>query len=141
MKALYVTSVTVTGGSSAHGRASGRAVSADGALDLELRMPAELGGDSAGPNPEQLFAAGYAASYQAALSLVARRHRLDPAAISVTVKVVLGGDPADGGYRIRADLVVTWPGVEPEVLGPLLPQAAVLCPYTKMIRLWDGEPA
>ncbi|WP_066360404.1 Ohr family peroxiredoxin [Herbidospora mongoliensis] len=142
---LYVTSVTVTGGGSAHGRASGRAVSADGALDLELRLPEELGGDSAGPNPEQLFAAGYAACFQGALSLLARRHRLDPSAISVAVTVAFGRDPADGGYQLRADLVVTWPGIEPAVVAPLMRQAEALCPYAKMTRqgtisFWGGRP-
>ncbi len=60
-KPLCSTRVAVTGGSSSHGRASGQARSADGTLSLELRMPDELGGDNLGPNPEQLFAAGYAA--------------------------------------------------------------------------------
>ncbi|GAA4586115.1 hypothetical protein GCM10023194_31320 [Planotetraspora phitsanulokensis] len=51
-KPIYMTHVAVSGGSSAHGRAVGRARSADGALDVDLRMPGELGGDTSGPNPE-----------------------------------------------------------------------------------------
>ncbi|MER7210039.1 Ohr family peroxiredoxin [Streptosporangium sp. NPDC000239] len=133
-KPLYVTSVEVSGGSSAHGRATGRARSADGALDLELRMPEELGGDATGPNPEQLFAAGYAACFHGALSLLARQHHLDPAAITVEATVAFGRDPADGGYQLRADLVVNWPGATPDRANPLLTQAAALCPYTKMTR-------
>ena len=54
-----------------------------GVLDLDLRMPAELGGDGQGTNPEQLFAAGFAACFHGALSLVARQEELDPAPISV----------------------------------------------------------
>ncbi len=54
---IYTTTVTVSGGMASHGRASGRARSGDGVLDLNLRMPAELGGDGQGTNPEQLFAA------------------------------------------------------------------------------------
>ncbi|WP_083973965.1 Ohr family peroxiredoxin [Herbidospora daliensis] len=129
---LYATTVTVTGGSSAHGRATGRAVSPDGALDLELRLPRELGGDSGGPNPEQLFAAAYAACFQAALSLAARRRRLDPAPISVAATVTFGRDPADDGYRVDVNLAVRWPDADPDVAAPLVARAAALCPYTKM---------
>nr|WP_083977510.1 Ohr family peroxiredoxin [Herbidospora sakaeratensis] len=129
---LYATTVTVTGGSSAHGRATGRAVSPDGALDLELRLPTELGGDSGGPNPEQLFAAAYAACFQAALSLAARRHHLDPSSISVAATVAFGRDPADDGYRVSVDLVVTWPDADPDVAARLVSRAEALCPYTKM---------
>jgi Ohr subfamily peroxiredoxin len=138
-KPLYVTHVSVTGGSSAHGRATGWARSADGVLDLELRMPEELGGDTSGPNPEQLFAAGYAACFHGALSLVARHHSLDPGQIMVKATVAFGRDPADGGYQLRADLVVIWPGVEHETATPLLAQATALCPYVKMTR--QGIPA
>lgn len=133
-KPLYVTRVAVSGGGSAHGRATGRARSADGALDLELRMPEELGGDATCPNPEQLFAAGYAACFHGALSLLARRHLLDPGPITVEVTVAFGRDPADGGYELRADLVVTWPGVERDTATPLLAQATALSPYAKMTR-------
>ncbi|MFB4274414.1 MULTISPECIES: Ohr family peroxiredoxin [unclassified Nonomuraea] len=132
-KPLYTTRVAVTGGSAAHGRVSGRARSADGALDLDLRMPAELGGDAPGPNPEQLFAAAHAACFHGVLSLLARRSLLDPATIAVEVTVAVGRDP-DGGYQLRADLVVNWPGVERDKAAPLLTQAATLCPYTKMTR-------
>jgi Ohr subfamily peroxiredoxin len=138
-KPLYVTRVAVSGGSSAHGRATGRARSADGALDLELRMPEELGGETAGPNPEQLFAAGYAADFHSVLSLLARQHLLDPGSITVEAIVAFGRDPADGGYQLRADLVVTWPGVERDTATPLLAQATALCPYAKMTH--QGIPA
>ncbi|WP_221762752.1 Ohr family peroxiredoxin [Nonomuraea sp. WAC 01424] len=127
------------GGGSAHGRASGQARSADGTLSLELRMPEELGGDNPGPNPEQLFAAGYAACFHGALSLLARRHLLDPESITVEATVAFGRDPADGGYQLHADLVVSWPGVESETATPLLAQATALCPYAKMTR--QGIPA
>ncbi|MGW3728966.1 Ohr family peroxiredoxin [Streptomyces sp. NPDC000851] len=129
---IYSTTVTVSGGTAAHGRATGRARSADGALDLDLRMPAELGGDGRGNNPEQLFAAGFAACYHGDLSLVARREALDPAAISVEATVALGRDPEDGGYLLHVDLVVRWPGITSEIAAPLLKKAESLCPYAKM---------
>ncbi|GAA1281862.1 peroxiredoxin [Planotetraspora silvatica] len=136
---IYIGHVAVSGGSSAHGRATGKARSADGALDVELRMPRELGGDTIGPNPEQLFAAGYAACFHGVLSLVARQHLLDPGSIVVEATVALGRDPDDAGYQLRADLVVIWPGVERESATPLLAQASALCPYAKMTR--QGIPA
>ncbi|MDX3853167.1 Ohr family peroxiredoxin [Streptomyces sp. AK02-01A] len=136
---IYTTTVTVSGGTASHGRASGRARSADGALDLNLRMPAELGGDGPGTNPEQLFAAGFAACFHGALSLVARQAALDPAALSVEATVAFGRDPADGGYVLRVDLVVKWPGIDPEIAAPLLAKADSLCPYAKMVR--QGTPA
>ena len=130
--ALYTTTVTVTGGTAAHGRACGRARSDDGVLDLDLRMPAELGGDGCGTNPEQLFAAGLAACFHGALSLVARQAALDPAAISVEATVVFGRDPEDGGYELHVDLVVRWPGVSPGIAAPLLELADSLCPYARI---------
>lgn len=129
---IYTTTVTVSGGTASHGRASGTALSDDGALDLELRMPAELGGDGRGTNPEQLFAAGFAACFHGALSLVARQSALDPAAISVEATVAFGRDPDDGGYLLRVDLVIKWPGVDPALATPLLEAADSLCPYAKM---------
>ncbi|MFF3517752.1 Ohr family peroxiredoxin [Streptomyces sp. NPDC002573] len=135
---LYTTTVTVTGGAGAHGRASGRARSDDGVLDLDLRTPAELGGDGRGTNPEQLFAAGFAACFHGALSLVARQAALDPTAISVETTVAFGRDPEDGGYLLHVDLVVRWPNIAREIATPLLTQADSLCPYVKMA--WQGTP-
>ncbi|WP_329189745.1 Ohr family peroxiredoxin [Actinacidiphila glaucinigra] len=136
---LYTTTVTVDGGAVSHGRASGRARSADGALDLTLRLPAELGGDSGGTNPEQLFAAALAACFHGALSLVARQAGRNPATIAVHATVAFGRDPRDGGYLVRADVVVTWPGTDAASAAPLLERADALCPYTKMLA--QGTPA
>ncbi|GHE98442.1 Ohr family peroxiredoxin [Streptomyces spiralis] len=135
---IYTTTVTVHGGVASHGRASGRARSSDGALDLDLRMPPELGGDGQGTNPEQLFAAGFAACFHGALSLLARQEALDPAAISVVATVAFGRDPQDGGYLLRVDLVVKWPGVAPETATVLMEKADTLCPYARMA--WKGTP-
>jgi Ohr subfamily peroxiredoxin len=129
---IYTTTVTVDGGPAAHGRASGRVRSADGTLDLSLRMPAELGGGGMGTNPEQLFAAGFAACFHGALSLVARQNGLDPTGISVDATVVFGRDPDDGGYQLRVALEVKWPGVDPELADRHLDKAFSLCPYARM---------
>ncbi|MBT2409005.1 Ohr family peroxiredoxin [Streptomyces sp. ISL-12] len=135
---LYTTTVTVHGGAVSHGRASGRARSSDGALDLDLRMPAELGGDGRGTNPEQLFAAGFAACFHGALSLLARQEALDPAAISVLATVAFGRDPGDGGYLLHVDLVVRWPGADRALATALMERADALCPYARMA--WRGTP-
>ncbi|MFJ6632311.1 Ohr family peroxiredoxin [Streptomyces sp. NPDC091376] len=129
---IYTTTVTVNGGAAGHGRASGIAQSTDGALNLDLRMPAELGGDGEGTNPEQLFAAGVAACFHGALSLVARQAALDATSISVDATVAFGRDPGDGGYALHVDLVVKWPGVPQEIAAPLLEKADSLSPYTRM---------
>lgn len=135
---IYSTTVTVSGGLAAHGRASGLARSDDGALDISLRMPTELGGHGEGTNPEQLIAAGFAACFHGALSLVARQEELDPVVISVDATVAFGRDPEDGGYLLHVDLVVNWPGVASELAAPLLDKASSLCPYIKMGR--QGTP-
>jgi Ohr subfamily peroxiredoxin len=101
-------------------------------------MPAELGGDGRGTNPEQLFAAGFAACFHGALSLLARQEGLDPAAISIEATVAFGRDPEDGGYLLHVDLVVRWPGVAPETADDLIEKADALCPYARMA--WRGTP-
>lgn len=137
---IYTTTITLTGGSSGHGRATGKAVSDDGNLDVELRLPREMGGPGGGgTNPEQLFAAGYAACFHGALSLLARGEHLDPGGIEISATVAFGRDPSDGGYLLTADLLVDWPGVPAEAAAALVKKADELCPYSKMTR--QGTPA
>jgi organic hydroperoxide reductase OsmC/OhrA len=83
MDALYVASATSWGGR------SGRAASSDGALDVAIAVPKELGGDGEGTNPEQLMAAGYACCFLNALILVAAKREIDPARRTVTADVGL----------------------------------------------------
>jgi Ohr subfamily peroxiredoxin len=85
VKVLYTARATVTGGRDAgHGRTS------DGALDVQLRVPTELGGDGGGTNPEQLFAIGYAACFEGAIKTVARREKLEADDVSIEAEVSLG---------------------------------------------------
>jgi len=132
--ALYTTTVTVSGGESGHGRASGVARSDDGSLVIDLRLPTELGGPGGGTNPEQLFAAGYAACFHGALSLLAQRERIDPRAATVAVEVSFGRDPVDGGYALMANVTVRMPGVDRHVAERLVRDTERLCPYSKMAR-------
>ena len=69
-KVIYTADATVTGG-----RSEGHGTTSDGALDVQLRMPPELGGEGGGTNPEQLFAVGYAACFEGALGVAGRREK------------------------------------------------------------------
>ncbi|AZQ32768.1 hypothetical protein EJ357_04355 [Streptomyces cyaneochromogenes] len=101
-------------------------------------MPAELGGDGLGTNPEQLVAAGFAACFHGAPILVARQEELDPAPISVEATVAFGRDPGDGGYLLHIDLVIRWPRIDPEIAAPLLEKADSRCPDARMAS--QGTP-
>ncbi|MGY3231117.1 osmotically inducible protein OsmC [Luteibacter sp. HA06] len=131
---LYTATVSVSGGDAAHGRASGVARSDDGTLDLQLRMPPELGGQGGGTNPEALFAAGFAACFHGALSLLAARGGLTIADANVIASVTFGRDPMDGLFTLVADVRITLPGVERTVAEQLVRNTERICPYAKMAR-------
>lgn len=131
---LYSTTVTVTGGDAGHGRASGVAHSDDGNLSVDLRMPKALGGPGDGTNPEQLFAAGYAACFHGALSLLAARAGISVPGASVEVTVDFGRDPMDGLFMLTAHTRIRLPDVERAVAEELVRNTERFCPYTKMAR-------
>ncbi|MGF6712597.1 osmotically inducible protein OsmC [Luteibacter sp. W1I16] len=132
---LYTGTVTVTGGEAMHGRASGAARSSDGHLDVTLRLPPEMGGPGGGSNPEQLFAAGFAACFHGALCLLATRERIAvPADAAVTAAVTFGRDPADGLFTLVAHVRIALPGVARQVAEALVRNTERLCPYAKMAR-------
>jgi len=128
MDALYTAAATATG-------REGRAVSSDGQLDLPLAFPQSLGGDGKGTNPEQLFAAGYAACFASALGAVARQAKVDTKDVTVTAEVSIGKDDADGGFRLAVLLRVELPEhLENEAGRKLVEQAHAFCPYSKATR-------
>ncbi|MCY0992586.1 Ohr family peroxiredoxin [Nannocystis sp. ILAH1] len=131
---LYTTTVRVTGGEAEHARASGVARSDDGNLHVDLRLPAELGGGGGGTNPEQLFAAGYAACFHGALSLLATRADIPIPGASVAVTVAFGRDPDDGLFMVTADVAIDLPGVERDIAEELVRNTERVCPYAKMAR-------
>ncbi|MDI2125572.1 organic hydroperoxide resistance protein [Yinghuangia seranimata] len=111
-----------------------RAVSSDGQLDVKLGLQRELGGDGAGTNPEQLFAAGYAACFASAMQLVARRMKVDAADASVTAEVGLNPN-GEGGFTLSATLRVELPGHLDEETGRALVDAThQVCPYSNATR-------
>ncbi|MCI4567515.1 organic hydroperoxide resistance protein [Lysobacter sp. CFH 32150] len=127
-KVLYRAQATATGGR------EGRAVSADGALDLTLNTPRELGGSGgAGTNPEQLFAAGYSACFIGALKVVAAREKIAlPADTSIEGNVGIG--PSATGFGIEVELKISLPGVPREQAEALVQKAHVVCPYSNATR-------
>jgi lipoyl-dependent peroxiredoxin len=130
---VYTAVVTATPGQEGNGRISAHAKSADGLLSLDLAIPQVLGGTAQGTNPEQLFAAGYAACFHGALSLVTRKMRIDVSQSTVTCTVTLGRDPADTGYRLAAELQVKMPAAERETAEQIVDHAHQICPYSKAI--------
>ncbi|NVM90304.1 Ohr subfamily peroxiredoxin [Variovorax sp. SG517] len=131
---LYSTKVTVSGGKAAHGRASGVARSNDGCLDIALRLPVELGGGGGGTNPEQLFAAAYAACFHGALNLLATRKGIPLVDARVEVSVAFGRDPMDGLFMLTADVTIHLPGVEKSLAEELVRHTERFCPYAKLAR-------
>ncbi|MCY1523902.1 peroxiredoxin, Ohr subfamily [compost metagenome] len=131
---LYTATVTVEGGEAAHGRASGIARSDDGALQVDLRLPAELGGPGGGSNPEQLFAAGYAACFHGALCLLAAKAGLTIPDATVKAAITFGRDPVDGLYALAAHITIRLPGLDRAVAEELVRNTERLCPYSKMAR-------
>jgi lipoyl-dependent peroxiredoxin len=127
-KPIYTAEAHVTGGRLAgHGRTS------DGALEVDLRVPPELGGEEPGTNPEQLFAVGYAACFEGALATVARRKKLEAGDVEIDSKVMLvAGD--ERSFTVAVELAVTLPSVEGEDAVELVRSAHKVCPYSNATR-------
>ncbi|MFJ4541625.1 organic hydroperoxide resistance protein [Streptomyces tibetensis] len=127
MDALYTAVATAT-----HGR-DGRAVSSDGVLDLALGVPQAMGGNGQGTNPEQLFAAGYAACFGSALGLVGRAAKIDVSDAAVTAEVSIGKQGE--GFGLAVTLRVELPDSVDEATGrKLVEQAHQVCPYSNATR-------
>ncbi|WP_112470535.1 organic hydroperoxide resistance protein [Streptomyces triticisoli] len=127
MDALYTAVATAT-----HGR-EGRAVSSDGRLDLRLALPPEMGGNGQGTNPEQLFAAGYAACFASALGLVGRQAAVDVGDAAVTGEVGIGKQGE--GFALAVTLRIELPASVDEATGrKLVERAHQVCPYSHATR-------
>ena len=127
VKILYVTDATATGGR------EGRVQSSDGHVDLHLTLPMELGGPGGpGTNPEQLFAAGYAACFDNAMMLVARRMKLSTTGSRVTAKVGLGLLEA-GRFGMEVELLVMLPELEQAEAETLVEATHKVCPFSNAV--------
>ena len=127
-KVLYRAHATATGGR------DGRAVSSDGILDVKLATPKELGGGGGNAtNPEQLFAAGYAACFLGAMKFVAgQKKRALPADTSIASSVGIGQIP--GGFGIEVEMNIKLPGMERAQAEELVQAAHRVCPYSNATR-------
>ncbi|MDF2044642.1 MULTISPECIES: organic hydroperoxide resistance protein [Microbacterium] len=108
-------------------------VSAGEYIDLEVAPPKELGGSGQGTNPEQLFAAGYAACFHSALHSVARAQKVTIEDSSVGGRVQIGPN-GQGGYQLAVLLEVVLPGIEHELAQQLADAAHQVCPYSNATR-------
>ncbi len=128
-KTIYTAQATVTGG-----RIAGHGQTSDGALDVQLRTPPEMGGPGGGTNPEQLFAVGYAACFESALGVVGRRERAEVGDISVDSQVSLV-TTEDRAFTVAVRLDVTLPQVsDPEQAVRIVAAAHEVCPYSNATR-------
>jgi lipoyl-dependent peroxiredoxin len=128
-KVIYTAEAEVKGG-----RAAGHGSTADGQLDVDLRLPQEMGGDGGGTNPEQLFAIGFAACFEGALGVVGRRQKVeaDDANIASKVKLLPTGD---GGFQLAVDMDVTLPSIDdPGKAVEVVRAAHRVCPYSNATR-------
>jgi Ohr subfamily peroxiredoxin len=126
---LYTAHATVTGG-----RDHGHGVTSDGMLDVQIRTPKEMGGDGDGTNPEQLFAVGYAACFEGALGVVARRERVEPGEVSIESHVSLITTDKRG-FNVAVELNVTLPGIDnPVRAAEIVAAAHQVCPYSNATR-------
>ncbi|GJD47341.1 Organic hydroperoxide resistance protein OhrB [Methylobacterium crusticola] len=125
----YSTKAKATGGR------DGRAHTLDGGLDVKLSTPKELGGAGGeGNNPEQLFAAGYAACFLGAMKFVGGQEKIQvPADTTVTAQVGIG-PRSEGGFGITANLTIALPGLERATAESLVQKAHQVCPYSNATR-------
>ncbi|MGC4805821.1 organic hydroperoxide resistance protein [Micromonospora sp. DT233] len=128
MKVLYTANARATG----DGR-EGRVSTSDGTLELDLAAPKELGGAGNAANPEQLFAAGYAACFHSALRMVARQAKVDVTGSVVDAEVGIGPNDA-GGFGLTVALTVDLPAAPREAAEQIVAKAHQVCPYSNATR-------
>ncbi|MEO9221330.1 MAG: organic hydroperoxide resistance protein [Mycobacteriaceae bacterium] len=128
MKALYTAEALATG----EGR-NGHTRSTDGRVDLDLAIPTEMGGSGDGANPEQLFAAGYAACFHSALQMVARADKANTADSAVGARVSIG-QLDGGGFGLAVTLEISLPHLPPAQAQELTDKAHQVCPYSNATR-------
>ena len=127
--ALYTAQAHVVGG-----RIDGHGRSSDGELEVDLRVPTELGGKGGGTNPEELFAVGYAACVEGALTTVARRRKEEASDAAIDSRVMLVASE-DRGFNIAVELDVSLPSIDdPAKAVELVRAAHRVCPYSNATR-------
>ena len=141
-KVLYTAQAHTTGG-----REHGHGQTTDGELDVDIRPPREVGGPGGGTNPEDLVAVGWAACFESALGIVARRHHVVATDVSIESDISLLST-GDGGFKLEATLDVMLPSIpDQNTAAELIREAEQVCPYSSAFRgnidityTLDGEP-
>ena len=128
MQTLYTATATATG----DGR-NGHTASDDGMLDMDVRVPTSMGGPGGATNPEQLFAAGYAACFHSAMKFVAAADKLDMTGTEVSASVSIG-TLAAGGFGLAVELDVHAPNLAHDIALALVERAHHVCPYSNATR-------
>jgi Ohr subfamily peroxiredoxin len=129
MQVIYTASATATGDAR-----NGHVRSVDGVIDTDLAVPKEMGGPGGAlPNPEELFAAGYAACFHSAIKSVARREKIDVTDSAVTIDVGIGPNGA-GGLGLTVAIEAELPGVDEATAQKLMDAAHLVCPYSNATR-------
>ncbi|WP_018638750.1 organic hydroperoxide resistance protein [Parafrankia elaeagni] len=128
MDALYTAIATASG----DGR-NGHTESEDGLLSVDVRIPKEMGGAGGATNPEQLFAAGYAACFHSALKLVGQSESADLEGSQVSASVSIGTLPS-GGFGLAVELDVHAPNLDKATTEALVEKAHQVCPYSNAVR-------
>ena len=123
---------TAVGHATGDGR-NGHVHTDDGLLDLDVRIPTELGGPGGGTNPEQLFALGYSACFHSAIKFVAARDKLDTTDSEVSASVGIGFLDS-GGFGITAELDIALPNLDHDTATALVDRAHEVCPYSNATR-------
>jgi Ohr subfamily peroxiredoxin len=128
-KTVYETKARATGGR------DGRSATLDGAVDVKLATPKEMGGNGDGVNPEQLFATGYAACFLGAMKFVASQGGTAKVPNDATVTSTVGiGPRSEGGFGLAIALEIAMPGVERADAEALVAKAHEVCPYSNATR-------
>jgi Ohr subfamily peroxiredoxin len=126
---IYTAEAHVTGG-----RVDGHGRTSDGVLEVDLRLPTEMGGQGGGTNPEQLFAVGYAACFEGALAVAGRRAKVETGDVAIDSKVSLSPN-GQGGFDLGVVLDVSLPSVEDgETAKEVVRIAHKVCPYSNATR-------
>lgn len=128
MDAIYTARATASG----DGR-NGHVASDDGLLDTDVRIPRQMGGAGGATNPEQLFAAGYAACFHSALKFVGGAEKADLTGSQVSASVSIGNGPG-GGFGLAVELEVHAPALDHDTARTLVEKAHQVCPYSNATR-------
>jgi len=123
---VYTAKAQITGGRSGHGATD------DGAIDVDLRAPKEMGGPGGGTNPEQLFAVGYGACFQGAMGLAGKELGIDTKESTVNIEVGFGKEGESFGLAVK--IMAHIPGVDLADAQKVVDRTHELCPYSKATR-------